>query len=167
MVVAGERSIARRQKLWKTLFVSVGMIAMIALSTANVIGLLPTSLALSCVLIDRIPFPPKDDPLISWMEEAAQRDINDPKRDPQKRKPNVFFDYMLPRATIDLRQGVGRLIRAADDRGVVCIFDKRLTDMKYGARIIDALGIGDAMINMADVAAFFASDHRTHDPSGE
>ena len=51
MVVAGERSIARRQKLWKTLFVSVGMIAMIALSTANVIGLLPTSLALSCVLI--------------------------------------------------------------------------------------------------------------------
>ena len=123
--------------------------------------------ALSCVLIDRIPFPPKDDPLISWMEEAAQRDINDPKRDPQKRKPNVFFDYMLPRATIDLRQGVGRLIRAADDRGVVCIFDKRLTDMKYGARIIDALGIGDAMINMADVAAFFASDHRTHDPSGE
>jgi uncharacterized membrane-anchored protein len=51
MVVAGERSMARRQRTWKTLLVAVGMVAMIALSTANVIGLLPASLALSCVFI--------------------------------------------------------------------------------------------------------------------
>jgi len=50
-VVVGEKSVARRQKLWKTLFVTAGMITMITISTAGWMGLLPTSLALSCILI--------------------------------------------------------------------------------------------------------------------
>jgi Rad3-related DNA helicase len=115
--------------------------------------------ALSLVIIDRIPFPAKDDPILSWLEEAMARDLADPARDPQKKKPNVFYDWILPRATIDLRQGVGRLIRAAGDRGVAVILDSRLVNAKYGPRVIEALGLGDAMQNITDVGDFL--DGRT------
>ena len=51
VMVAGEKSVARRQKLWKMIAVTVGMLTMILLSTFEVIGLLEASLALSCALI--------------------------------------------------------------------------------------------------------------------
>jgi len=115
--------------------------------------------SLSCVVIDRLPFPPKDDPIVSWLEEAAARELLNPKRDPRARKINIFYDYMLPKAIIALRQGVGRLVRAKDDRGVVVILDRRLTDeSKYGARVVDALGMGEPMQNINDIGDFLGRE---------
>ena len=80
--------------------------------------------ALSCVVIDRIPFPTPDDPVLD-----AISDHND----------NWFFDYSVPRAQIQLKQGVGRLIRSVTDRGVVVMLDRRLIDKSYGRQFIRAL----------------------------
>jgi ATP-dependent DNA helicase DinG len=68
------------------------------------------------VTIDRLPFAPPTDPLI-----IARRERSD----------NPFMDVDLPRATMLLAQGVGRLIRSANDRGVVAVLDTRLATKSY------------------------------------
>ena len=81
---------------------------------------------LSCVIIDRIPFPRPDDPLLS-----ARRD---------QVGPRAFGEIDLPRASMLLAQGAGRLIRSADDRGVVAVLDSRLATKKsYRWELIKAL----------------------------
>lgn len=81
--------------------------------------------ALSCVLIDRIPFPNPKNPIIDALEE----------RDPE----HHFANVMLPRAVIALRQGVGRLIRAKSDHGIVAILDPRLWTAKYRTEVLKSL----------------------------
>jgi ATP-dependent DNA helicase DinG len=81
--------------------------------------------ACSCVVIDRIPFDPPDDPISSAMEEKHGR--------------KVFRTWSLPRATVELRQGFGRLIRAVGDRGVVVICDRRLVETPWGKEVLRAL----------------------------
>ncbi len=82
--------------------------------------------ALSCVVIDRLPFPRPDDPLLS-----ARRD---------QVGAAAFREIDLPRAAMLLAQGAGRLIRSADDRGVVAILDSRLATAKsYRWDLIQAL----------------------------
>ena len=84
--------------------------------------------ALSCLLIDKLPFEVPDDPLIAArMDHLA------------KRGGNPFFQYQVPRAVIQLKQGVGRLIRTACDRGVIGIFDIRLVTKGYGKIFINSL----------------------------
>lgn len=77
--------------------------------------------ALSCVIIDKLPFASPDEPLlqarIQSMREQGQ---------------NPFFDYQIPEAVIALKQGVGRLIRDVDDRGVLMLCDPRLKSKPYG-----------------------------------
>ena len=73
--------------------------------------------ALSCVVIDRLPFPSPDDPVLDAISE----------RDRQ-----WFRTYSLPRAVIAFKQGFGRLIRSASDRGVVVVLDRRLVTKPYG-----------------------------------
>lgn len=81
---------------------------------------------LSCVIIDRIPFPRPDDPLLS-----ARRD---------QVGAAAFREIDLPRASMLLAQGAGRLIRSADDRGVVAVLDSRLATKKsYRWELINAL----------------------------
>ncbi|MBI4565147.1 MAG: ATP-dependent DNA helicase [Planctomycetes bacterium] len=80
--------------------------------------------ALSCLVIDKIPFTPPEDPLLDALRE---------------RDPDCFRHTSLPRAIIELRQGFGRLIRTSSDRGVVVIFDNRLFTARYGRDILESL----------------------------
>jgi ATP-dependent DNA helicase DinG len=84
--------------------------------------------SLSLVVIDRIPFPRPDDPLMQARRDAVQAGGGSP------------FDAVdLPHATVLLAQGSGRLIRNENDRGVVAVLDRRLTGMRYGQRILRSL----------------------------
>jgi ATP-dependent DNA helicase DinG len=81
--------------------------------------------ALTLVVIDRIPFPRPDDPLMAARREAAGR--------------AGFQTVDLPRAATLLAQGAGRLIRTATDRGVVAVLDSRLARASYGPALVRAL----------------------------
>lgn len=81
--------------------------------------------SLSCVVIDKLPFPSPDDPVLSYLMEM----------DPQ----NGFNRFFLPRAVMALRQGFGRLIRAMTDKGAVVVLDPRLDSKGYGKRFINSL----------------------------
>jgi ATP-dependent DNA helicase DinG len=84
--------------------------------------------ALQCVLIDKLPFPPPNDPLV----EARVRQLKEQGRD-------AFNDYFVAEAAISLKQGAGRLIRTETDRGLLVICDTRLRQARYGARLLRAL----------------------------
>jgi ATP-dependent DNA helicase DinG len=102
--------------------------------------------ALSVVIIDKLPFAPPDDPLLAARLEHIARHGGNP-----------FFDYQLPQAAINLKQGAGRLIRSETDRGVLMICDRRLVDKSYGRRIWQALPPMRRTRELADVRAFFAA----------
>ena len=76
--------------------------------------------ALSCVIIDKLPFAPPDDPVLSARSEALRRAGHSP-----------FNSLVLPSAVIGLKQGSGRLIRSIDDRGVLVLCDPRLVSSGY------------------------------------
>lgn len=101
--------------------------------------------ALSCVIIDKLPFAPPDDPI----NEARARALKEAGRDP-------FMHHQLPQAVIALKQGVGRLIRDAGDRGVVVLCDPRLLSKAYGRVFIDSLPPMPISRDIDDVVAFFA-----------
>lgn len=84
--------------------------------------------ALSLVVIDKIPFAPPDDPVLSARIEQMKQ---------QGR--NAFIEYQLPRAVINVKQGAGRLIRDENDRGVLMICDPRLLSKPYGRRVWQSL----------------------------
>jgi ATP-dependent DNA helicase DinG len=96
--------------------------------------------ALSLVVIDRIPFPRPDEPLLEARRErfgaAAFREVD------------------LPRAATLLAQGVGRLIRSASDRGVVAVLDPRLATATYRWELVRALPPMTRTRHRDDVAAF-------------
>ncbi len=100
--------------------------------------------ALSCVIIDKLPFAPPDDPLLRARHAALKAQGRDP-----------FMEQQLPQAAITLKQGVGRLIRDATDRGVVVICDPRLHRMGYGRRLLDSLPPMARCRDIATVQAFF------------
>lgn len=84
--------------------------------------------ALQLVVIDKLPFPPPDDPLV----EARSRQLEAVGRSP-------FGDYMLPEAAMALKQGAGRLIRRESDQGILVVADTRLRSKGYGKRLVQAL----------------------------
>lgn len=84
--------------------------------------------ALQLVVIDKLPFPPPNDPLV----EARGRQLEAEGRNP-------FGDYFLPEAAVALKQGAGRLIRRESDQGILVICDTRLVAMGYGKRLMAAL----------------------------
>jgi len=77
--------------------------------------------SLSCVIIDRIPFPRPDDPLVAARQRATDA-----------RGGNGFLAVSATHAALMLAQGAGRLLRGMDDRGVVAILDPRLSTARYG-----------------------------------
>ena len=101
--------------------------------------------ALSLVVIDKLPFAPPDDPVLS----ARIEKIN-------KEGRNAFMEYQLPRAVINLKQGAGRLIRDETDRGVLMICDPRLITKSYGKKIWQSLPPMKRTRQLAEVEAFFA-----------
>ncbi len=84
--------------------------------------------ALQLLVIDKLPFPPPNDPLV----EARSRRLQDSGR-------SEFSDYFVPEAAIALKQGAGRLIRRESDHGVLVVCDTRLVKMGYGRRLLAAL----------------------------
>ncbi|MEO8279982.1 MAG: ATP-dependent DNA helicase, partial [Ideonella sp.] len=84
--------------------------------------------ALQCVLIDKLPFPPPNDPLV----EARVRRLEAAGR-------NAFADYFVAEAAVSLKQGAGRLIRSETDHGLLVVCDPRMAGMNYGRRLRDAL----------------------------
>jgi ATP-dependent DNA helicase DinG len=84
--------------------------------------------ALSLVVIDKLPFAPPDDPLVS----ARAGRLEDEGRDP-------FHGYHVPRAALALAQGFGRLIRHREDRGIVALLDRRASKKSYGRRVLAGL----------------------------
>ena len=84
--------------------------------------------ALQCVIIDKLPFPPPNDPLV----EARVQQLREQGRNP-------FDDYFIAEAAVSLKQGAGRLIRTETDRGLLVLCDPRLRQMRYGRRLLAAL----------------------------
>jgi ATP-dependent DNA helicase DinG len=83
---------------------------------------------LSCVIIDKLPFAPPDDPMVAARLERIATEGGNP-----------FRDYQVPSALLMLRQGLGRLIRRASDRGIMAIMDSRLYTRSYGKLFLDGL----------------------------
>ncbi len=102
--------------------------------------------ALSCVIIDKLPFAAPDSPLQRARETAIRADGGD-----------AFRKLSLPQAQIRLKQGFGRLLRTTTDRGVVAILDSRLWTKSYGRGMLADLPPCPTTDTIADVAAFFAS----------
>ena len=98
--------------------------------------------SLSMVIIDKLPFPRPDDPLLS-----ARRD---------QVGPAAFSAIDLPRAATLLAQGTGRLIRTATDRGVIAVLDARLAKAGYRNAILNALPPMKRSISKDEVRSFLS-----------
>ncbi len=100
--------------------------------------------ALSCVVIDKLPFASPADPLL----QAHNQAIRD-------RGGNPFVEHQLPEAVIALKQGVGRLIRDPSDRGVLVLCDPRLRSRSYGRVFLSSLPPVPMTQDIEQVKAFF------------
>ncbi|MCI0668187.1 MAG: ATP-dependent DNA helicase [Methylococcaceae bacterium] len=100
--------------------------------------------ALSCVIIDKLPFASPGDPVMQARLDNLRR-----------RGENPFESFQLPMAVIALKQGVGRLIRDVDDRGVFVLCDPRLLKRSYGRVFLDSLPPMRRTRSIEDVESFF------------
>ena len=105
--------------------------------------------ALSCVIIDKLPFASPGDPVLKARMSAMEQ---------QGRNP--FFEHQLPSAIIMLRQGVGRLIRDVNDRGVLMVCDPRLLKKSYGQMFLDSVPAMKRSRDIEDVRRFFATEEQ-------
>ncbi|PID45809.1 MAG: helicase [Proteobacteria bacterium] len=101
--------------------------------------------ALSCVIIDKLPFASPGDPVL----EARIKSI-------REHGGNPFNEYQLPQAVIAMKQGVGRLIRGEQDKGVLMICDPRLRSKSYGRTFLESLPRVPRTSKQEVVKRFFA-----------
>jgi len=102
--------------------------------------------ALSCVVIDKLPFPPPDNPVLQARYAKMEREGR-----------NWFTESALPQAVLTLKQGAGRLIRDDRDRGVLVICDRRLGEKSYGKIFMQSLPPMRRTVDIAEVQKFFAA----------
>ena len=96
--------------------------------------------SLSLVVVDRIPFPRPDEPLLIARRKSCG--------------PDAFNKIVLPKAATMLAQGTGRLVRSAQDRGVVAVLDSRLNNAPYGWSLVNSLPPFRRTSDIAEVEAF-------------
>ena len=96
--------------------------------------------ALSCVIIDKLPFDPPAEPMV----EAKIEYIT-------SRGGNAFRSYQIPSAIIALKQGLGRLIRNNEDRGLLAILDKRIVTRNYGKQFLSSIPSCPRTSSLSDV----------------
>jgi ATP-dependent DNA helicase DinG len=101
--------------------------------------------ALSLLVLDRLPFPRPDDPLLS--ERGRRVEAAGASR---------FSEVWLPAAAVSLQQALGRLVRSETDRGVMAVLDRRLADAGYRASLLGSLPPARLTRSIDDVRAFFA-----------
>jgi ATP-dependent DNA helicase DinG len=102
--------------------------------------------ALSCVIIDKLPFASPGDPITSARIEAITA-----------RGGSAFGEYQIPLAILSLKQGLGRLLRHRQDRGVLAILDPRLKTMGYGRRFLSSLPPAPVTHDLDAIERFFAT----------
>jgi ATP-dependent DNA helicase DinG len=100
--------------------------------------------SLSCVIIDKLPFASPGDPITSARIEAINADGG-----------NAFAEYQIPLAILALQQGLGRLIRHRQDRGVLAVLDPRLRTMGYGRRFLASLPPAPVTHDLEMIDKFF------------
>ncbi len=100
--------------------------------------------ALSCVIVDKLPFASPGDPVVAARIEAIR-----------DRGGDAFAEYQVPLAILALQQGLGRLIRHRSDRGVLAVLDPRLKTMGYGRRFLDSLPPAPVTHDLEAVGRFF------------
>ena len=112
--------------------------------------------ALSCVVIDKLPFAAPDDPVLAGRLQALRQT-----------GANPFMAYQLPQAVIALKQGVGRLMRDEEDYGVIVLCDPRLMSKPYGKTFIKSLPKIPLTSNLDNVINFLqlreTSSHNVQD----
>jgi ATP-dependent DNA helicase DinG len=107
--------------------------------------------ALSCVIIDKLPFAVPNDPVVAARMTAIEEAGGRP-----------FFDYQVPSAVLTLKQGFGRLIRSLEDRGVLVLLDPRIRQKSYGKIFLASLPPYRMTTTITDVEEFFSKE-----PHGE
>ena len=98
--------------------------------------------ALSCVIIDKLPFDPPTEPMVEARIEYITAQGG-----------NAFFSYQIPSAIISLKQGLGRLIRNREDRGVLSILDKRISSRSYGQQFLKSIPPYPITRKLSDIKA--------------
>jgi ATP-dependent DNA helicase DinG len=101
---------------------------------------------LSCVIIDKLPFAVPSDPVVA----ARQRYI-------EEQGGSSFYEYSVPQAIIALKQGLGRLIRSATDKGVLAVLDPRLRTKAYGRIFLESLPPCRVTSDITDISSVFES----------
>jgi ATP-dependent DNA helicase DinG len=102
--------------------------------------------ALSCVIIDKLPFASPGDPITAARIESINAAGG-----------SAFGEYQIPLAILALQQGLGRLIRHRQDRGVLAVLDPRLRSMGYGRRFLNSLPPAPVTTELRDIERFFAA----------